>query len=165
MRRQKVAAVMVAAGLLAVFSLPHQASARTKTLRSVSTTMSGLNEVPPADADGTGNGDFTVTKKRRVGKPAIYKVCWSLVDWSNLDAQADQGHIHFGATGVNGGIAVTLFEGPRGNSTPPASGSVGPQCTRVKKSIAKAIVANPGNFYCNIHTSAHRSGAIRGQLT
>jgi hypothetical protein len=64
-------------------------------------------------------------------------------------------HIHRGAAGVAGPVVVPL--------DPPAGGkSTG--CPTVAKEVADEIMANPSNFYVNVHTAEHPAGAIRGQL-
>jgi hypothetical protein len=67
-------------------------------------------------------------------------------------------HIHTGAAGAGGGVAVPL--------NVETSGSAG---TLVGSTMADAaavapILAAPANFYVNVHNADFRGGAIRGQL-
>jgi hypothetical protein len=65
-------------------------------------------------------------------------------------------HIHRGAAGSVGPPVVTL-------ATPDAAGhSQG--CAAVDPGLAREIGLRPYDFYVNVHTEAHPTGAIRGQL-
>ena len=61
-------------------------------------------------------------------------------------------HIHIGAAGVAGGVAVPLS---------PTSGCV----DGVDKDLIKDIRQNPGNYYVNVHNADFPPGAVRGQLS
>jgi hypothetical protein len=47
---------------------------------------------------------------------------------------------------------------------PPTSGVSG-GCTRAAPALVSAIVANPSNYYVNVHNAPYPEGAIRGQLS
>jgi hypothetical protein len=77
------------------------------------------------------------------------------------------GHIHTGASGVNGGIIwdipfatgeIALANGTvtftRGGASPRNN----------DLTVAQAIINNPAGFYVNIHTPLNPGGAVRGQL-
>ena len=70
------------------------------------TTLSGAEEVPPADPDGSGFAVITLN----VGQQ---QVCWELTV-ENI-APATAAHIHAAPAGVNGGIVVPL--------SPPTTGT------------------------------------------
>lgn len=65
-------------------------------------------------------------------------------------------HIHTGAAGETGNPVLPL--------TPPTAGASG-GCQPIAADLAQALLANPGNYYVNVHTKAAPNGAIRGQLT
>ena len=75
-------------------------------------------------------------------------------------------HIHPGATGVNGTVLIGTGL-TAGNAPSLASGSATFTFTGVAETqggqVAQ-ILANPQNFYFNVHTSANPSGVMRGQL-
>ena len=75
-------------------------------------------------------------------------------------------HIHPGATGVNGSVLIGTGL-TAGNAPSLASGSGTFTFTAVPEAqggqVAQ-ILANPQNFYFNVHTSANPSGVMRGQL-
>ena len=107
--------------------------------------LSGANEVPPADPDGSGAAAVTVD-------PALHEVC---ADIRVAGIQtAVMAHIHRGAAGVNGPVVVPF------NPPNPTSST----CAIVDPALANDIAANPAGFYVNVHTPDFPNGAIRGQL-
>ena len=112
--------------------------------------LSGANEVPPADPDGIGTANVTIT-----GTTVSYTITVE-----NISAPIAQ-HIHSGAAGVNGPIVVNLpgvWSGS-GNGPWTLSGS-----TTTTLAQAQAIQANPSAFYVNVHNNDFPGGAVRGQL-
>ena len=102
--------------------------------------------------------------------------------YENLETDVAQAHIHFGAPGVNGGIAAWLCQGtiagPAG--TPACAGArtgsasgvitaasfIGPDGQGIAPGefdeLVKAIRA--GYTYANVHTAGRPGGEIRGLL-
>lgn len=117
----------------------------------LSTTLSGANEVPPADPDGTGTARVNA---------AGSLVCWA-VTWSNI-ATPTRGHIHQGPAGVTGPIVVPFFEAP--NGLPSTLDSVDGCTSGVDPALVQAIRAGPSAFYVNVHNAEFPGGAMRGQL-
>jgi hypothetical protein len=105
--------------------------------------MNGKVEVPPGDPDGT--GQVTVWLK---GDKVWFKMTWEGIDKPNLS------HIHVGPAGKAGQPVVTLFQGT----------SAKEGCVVAQADVVDKIVANPGNYYVNVHNEAHPKGAIRAQL-
>jgi uncharacterized protein (TIGR03437 family) len=79
-------------------------------------------------------------------------------------------HIHNAAAGVNGAIVVPTDVSATNNVVVDATGR-----TRIRKQVQfpaanvtlatiKDMVANPQNYYANIHTTVNGGGAMRGQL-
>jgi hypothetical protein len=66
-------------------------------------------------------------------------------------------HIHVGPAGQTGDIVLHLL------LTGLESGLVA-QGTATDPALAAAILANPANYYVNVHTTECPGGAIRGQL-
>jgi hypothetical protein len=124
-----VAAVIVATGPAAAGGQPFH------------TVLSGANEVPPADPDGSGTATITINR-------GLGEVCWS-VTVENL-ATITGAHIHVAPAGSNGPIVVPI--------------TVGTGCADVDGELAKAIAKNPENYYVNVHTTEYPGGAVRGQL-
>ena len=111
------------------------------------TTLSGAEEVPPADPDGTGFAAITLN----VGQG---RVCWELSVSNILPAAA--AHIHAAPAGVNGGIVVTL--------SPPTTGSSS-GCASADPALIQAIIDHPELYYVNVHNAEFPGGAVRGQLS
>jgi CHRD domain-containing protein len=49
-------------------------------------------------------------------------------------------------------------------TAPDASGKAS-GCVNVARTLVRAILANPGNYYVNVHTTDFPNGAVRGTLT
>ncbi|MBT8246751.1 MAG: CHRD domain-containing protein [Acidimicrobiia bacterium] len=77
------------------------------------------------------------------------EVCFSF----ELDGVPDitNAHLHEGAVGTTGTVAVAFGSGPFG-------------CTTTDTGTATAILNHPTDFYVQVHTVSHPAGAIRGQL-
>jgi hypothetical protein len=111
-------------------------------------TLTGEVESPAGDPVGTG----TATFRFRAGQG---QVCYQLAA-VNLPA-AVAAHIHRGATGAAGPVVIPL-------KTPNAAGTSS-GCASAARTLVGSILADPGSFYANVHTSEFPNGAIRGQLT
>jgi len=117
---------------------------------SFSTTLSGANEVPPADPDGTGTAAVTVDM-------ANSQVCYTLTV-QNIALPAAAAHIHRGAAGENGDVVVPF------DLAPDASGNA-TSCVKADSALLQEIATNPAGFYVNVHSSEFPNGAVRGQVS
>lgn len=71
-------------------------------------------------------------------------------------------HIHEGAAGTNGPVVVNLAAPADGNAADCLTeGEAG---TFVGDQTVAEILANPGNYYVNVHNAEYPGGAVRGQL-
>jgi hypothetical protein len=112
--------------------------------KTVNVTLSGSEEVPPVSTSARGQGSFTVSEDKSVSGSI------TVTGLSPIAA-----HIHTGAPGQNGPIAVGLQKsGDAGWSVP-----AGAKFTDAQYDAFKA-----GNTYVNVHTPANKGGEIRGQL-
>lgn len=90
------------------------------------------------------------------------ELCYTL-SVSGLTQAPFGAHIHPGARGVAGPVAVPL-------ATPPAATSSVSACLTASEDGAMtpaeltAIQADPKSFYVNVHTTSWPGGEIRGQL-
>jgi len=110
--------------------------------------MSGNQEVP---AVGNGaSGRFAVT---------VDPVAMTLVAHVNTTGadDANAAHLHTGYAGISGGVSIPLAQDAVTLSRWSAA--------NVALSAAQLDAFNAGRLYANVHTPAHPSGAIRGQLT
>ena len=145
MRRRSLAVLALVASLIGLLALTSTAATAAGAKRS--TSLSGAEEVPPADPDGTGSARITLN----AGKATV---CWELTV-SNI-APATAAHIHKAPAGVNGSIVVGL--------SPPTSGSSS-GCTTADPALIEDIIDNPEQYYVNVHNAEFPGGAVRGQLS
>jgi hypothetical protein len=108
-------------------------------------TLSGAEQNPPVTTSASGSGTITVKDDKSVS---------GSIKTSGITATA--AHIHLGATGRNGPIAVGLVKGSDGNTWAVPAGA---KLTDEQYAAYKA-----GNLYVNVHSAAHKGGEIRGQL-
>ncbi len=107
--------------------------------------LEGANEVGGGDAKGY--GDLSVELKFKESQ-----FCWELSVGDLSDVTA--AHVHAGKEGVNGAPVITIGVTGEGNQ----------QCVAADAGLLKQIAAAPSDYYVNVHTKDHGSGAIRGQL-
>lgn len=130
------------------------------------THLAGAEEVPPADTRAQGQAFFRLS-------PDGSALSYTLIV-ANIE-NVLMAHIHIGAPGVNGGVAVWLYP----SAPPPAliegrsdgvlargeitdASLVGPLAGMTLADLLGEIAA--GNAYVNVHTSQYPGGEIRGQL-
>jgi hypothetical protein len=119
-------------------------------------TLVGANEVPgPGDSDGAG----TASIRTQAG---LGQICY-LLNVSKITLPATAAHIHSGPAGVAGPPVVGLRR-PTG-TTPTATTGSSRGCVTAPRTLVAAILANPANYYVNVHTTDFPDGAIRGQLS
>ena len=110
--------------------------------------LTGGAEVPgPGDPDGSGTVQVTLN-------PKAGEVCFELIVADVQEVTA--AHIHKGATGQEGPVAVPLQA--------PKAGSV-QGCTKAEAPVIIAIMEDPAGYYVNVHNAAFPKGAVRGQLS
>jgi hypothetical protein len=133
----------IAAGFAcaALIALAAPASAEMMNFKA---DLSAKNEVPPNDSKGAGAVTATYDS-------ASKKLTWTGT-YSGLSGAATAAHIHTGAQGKNGGVAI-----PIAPATSPLEGSA-----TLTDQQATDLLA--GKLYVNVHTAAHKAGEIRGQL-
>jgi hypothetical protein len=144
-KRTWIVLVLVTGLMLAAVGMATSGSAGGRPL---SATMTGPEEVPPGDPDGTGSAAFTFN-------PGRGRVCFEL-DVADI-APATAAHIHVGPPGVAGPIVVPL--------TAPTDGSSSGCVNDVDPGLIDAIKKNPGGYYVNVHNAEFPPGAVRGQLS
>jgi hypothetical protein len=122
-------------------------AARGQGGRPLATTLTGAQEVPAGDPNGSGTASLRLN-------PGQGRICYTLTA-TGLSGMPTAAHIHVAPVGVAGPIVVPL--------QPPVGGQVS-ACTTASRELIVAIIQHPENYYVNVHTTVHTSGAIRGQL-
>jgi hypothetical protein len=152
---------------LAIFTSAKEASATGAV--TFFAVLNGQNEcdggTPPQCHQGDLNG-YGAATILLIPAPTP-TVCFGIV--VNRLSNVTLAHIHLGASGVNGGIVITLTpDGAPVTGNPNGWGGCSSDGDVTSGEIA-AIKANPQNYYVNVHTSGtppngFPAGAIRGQL-
>jgi hypothetical protein len=115
---------------------------------SLKASLTGAAEVP-GPGDNNGNGSFEATIDEKQGT-----ICYSM-SVKNVSKITDV-HIHRAAAGQEGAVVAPLLA--PGNTDIDA-------CVSINKDVANRILANPANYYVNVHTTEFAKGAVRGQLS
>ena len=109
------------------------------------TSLTGAAEVPgPGDPDGRGAALLHISSTEVCYKLGVAKI-----------APATAAHLHVAPAGVAGPVVVAL-------QAPTSGASIA--CATVSPALSSAIIANPANYYVNVHNAEYPGGAIRGQL-
>ncbi len=115
--------------------------------------LNGRNEIAPGGSRGAGDrngaGSFSAVIDGR-------ELCYGLAVRDIQDPVA--AHIHRGGRNTNGPIVVPLTAPDSGNP------GVSSDCSRLRRSLVRAIRSNPERYYVNVHTGDFPDGAVRGQL-
>lgn len=143
MKRSLVLIPVVALGLAAV---PVAAQAADGG-RPYDLALTGAAERPgPGDPDGSGTAHLTVN-------PGLGQVCYS-VTVSGVEP-ITAAHIHVAPATAAGPVVIPLA---------PFSGDSTTGCADVERSLALALVREPGSYYLNVHNATYPAGALRAQL-
>lgn len=138
--------LIVLALTLVVLALPSAVAAGG---RPFVTNLTGAQEVPPADPDGSGTAWLTLN-------PGQGEVCWVIfVEGITLPATA--AHIHEAPAGVAGPVDIAL-------SAPDATGWAS-GCRSADHDQILEIMKDPADYYVNVHNTDYPGGALRGQLS
>jgi cytochrome c2 len=134
---------------LAGHAAPQAAAALPQGTYTIKTALSTRQEVPAPKGSARGAGTFTATLKITGSKASL---AWKLT-FAHLSGAATAAHVHFGAAGKPGQVAVPLC-------APCTSGAhkAGSISTRA------AVAMVDGTAYVNVHTKLNAAGEIRGQI-
>jgi len=173
--------VAAACALLGASSLTAGEGGRGPAKFSVRAALEGFQEVPALSTVAKGRFKADIDTEAKT-------ITWKL-DYSGLEGEVTQSHVHFGQTSVNGGISFflcsNLGNGPAGTqpcpqgsaelsgvitpdlvvgpgAAPPAAPGQGIEPGAFDE-IAQAILK--GVAYANVHSTKWPGGEIRGQLT
>jgi CHRD domain len=120
------------------------AGAGIASAATVHVRLTGSQETPPVKTMARGSGEIKVAADGSVsGKVTTRGV------------KGTMAHIHEGAPGQSGPPIISLAPGPHGTWVVPAGS---------KLSADQYKEFRAGDLYVNVHSAAHPSGEIRGQL-
>ena len=121
-------------------------SPMASNVSTLTARLSGANEVPAANSNGSGTLSANLDKATSV-------LSWT-VTYSGLSGPATAGHFHGPAKmGQNAGVALPFA----GNLESPIRGTA-------TLTAAQMDAVMNGNWYVNLHTAANPGGEIRGQV-
>jgi hypothetical protein len=141
---------IVIASCAAISVLGAQAAMSSAADTTLKATMSGSQEKPKGDPDGTATAVLRMRSN---------KVCYVITP-RKAGTTFAAGHIHAGRKGIAGPIFINLFTKPKSLKGGKLSG-----CSpTVKASDLAKVKAKPANYYVNIHNAKYPAGAVRGQL-
>ena len=157
--------VLVAIIVTMTLSLVATVAAANRESRDVTTfhvVLTGLAEVPE-NAHGNADRGFAVVTFDRSDE----EVCWQVLRLRLTDGEPlpFAGHIHVGPRNVAvSGNIVHHFFGTGGAGAAPASYPTVRVCQSIAPALLDAILANPDQYYVNLHNTPHPTGVVRGQL-
>jgi uncharacterized protein (TIGR03437 family) len=150
---------------------------RTEETLGNTVPMSPSQEVPPIpagnpDANATGTATITINPTRDAQGVATGGTINFAITYSGFPANTViRGlHIHEAPAGANGPIRFdTGISAANPVNSPTGSGTINISApvlnTDANRMAFRNLLANPANFYVNLHTNNNPGGAIRGQLT
>jgi hypothetical protein len=122
---------------------------RPTNVAILTAAMLGANEKPNAgDPDGAGFGNFFLNPDKSI-------LCYTLAA-TNVALPATGAHIHRGDATIAGPVIIP-FTNPSATGTSSA-------CVTADAALLREIIANPGGFYANIHSTEFTGGAVRAAL-
>ena len=132
------------------------ANAQDRVPTKFVTALSAENEVPGCPAgEESGAGGRAIVRIDEDSGEITYRVVARRLP--GTIAGSPGAHIHVGAAGDMGPVVQGLELTGRERGLV-ATGTV------TNPALAEAIVADPANYYVNVHTTVCPGGAIRGQL-
>jgi len=105
--------------------------------------LTGAQEVPPANSQGTGTGSFRVASDGAISGSV-----------TTSGVQGTMAHIHQAAKGQNGPVIVPLTKNGDTYTVPQGR----------KLTPAQMEALKQGNLYVNVHSDRYKGGEVRAQL-
>ncbi len=157
---------LVTCGVVVLTAVPRS---RAETL-AFTAQLRSSNEVPPvnnADQSGSGNAAVTLT----ITRDASNNVTSAIADFNvtlngfSKDEQVILAHVSMGTAGSTGPVVIDsgLNEATAITFTNGVA-AFDKSDLEVSAETAAAVIAEPGNFYFEVHTTLSPDGAARGQL-
>jgi hypothetical protein len=110
-------------------------------------------EVPEGgDQKGQGSAELNLSE---AGKQACFST-----NWKGLEGQVTAFHLHGASQGNEGPPLIHFFD----NQSFPGADGKASGCVPATQQQIHAVIADPANYYLNVHSTVFPDGAIRGQL-
>lgn len=116
----------------------------TRLASAAPMVLSGANEVPPVQTAASGSASIMVAEDGSVS---------GSIKTTGIAGSA--AHLHLGAPGKNGPVAIALSKGGEGEWLVPAGAKLDAEQLKACKA---------GECYVNVHSAEHKGGEIRAQL-
>jgi len=144
----------LAAAAVAAFAIASPVMANAATSDSVHAKLTG-SQVVPAPGDSNGKGSFKATVDGD-------QFCYTL--HATKIAGVTDVSIYAGAAGETGDVVVMLEASENAHGCLTAVPDADDTAATLSESELAAIVADPTQFYVEVHTVRYPNGSIRGQL-
>lgn len=123
--------------------------------------LSALNEVPPVtNAEATARGTAVITINS-TNKTLDFAVSLNSFPTGSV---VNAAHIHKNVAGANAGVLLGTGLTPGSVTLTNGSGTFSFQSVPAGAADLADMIANPQNYYFNVHTTTNPGGAVRGQL-
>ena len=145
--------------LALVIGLVSAGSVSAEDTVTLTARLTGAQEVPPADPDGSGKATVQINV-------AAGQVCFEIKSLKDVGAP-NRGHIHKQVAGQNGPIVVPFFElvgAPTDARNDQLESGRLADCVSADPVLLADIVAHPDQYYVNVHNARFPAGAMRCQL-
>ena len=136
---------------------------------SFTATLSPASEVPAiTNAESKGSGEVTIVL--HVTRDASKAISAVTADFKGslkgfpAETSITAAHIHRGASGANGAVAVNPMFKAGEIALSGGAGSFSKTGVTVTPAVAQEIISGPANFYFNVHSTLNAGGVARGQL-
>ena len=110
---------------------------------AIRVSLSGAEQVPPANTGASGSGSFRVEDDGSVSGSV-----------TTQGVQGTMAHIHMAAKGQNGPVIVPLAKSGDTYTVPEGR----------KLTAAQMQAFRAGNLYVNVHSDRYKGGEVRAQL-
>ena len=129
--------------------------------------LKGSQEVPPNKTQkGKANGTVTFDLTRNAAGAitsgdVIFSFNYSFANPTTVSGL----HIHPGAKGTTGGVAIGAVLSANDMADADGVGNITSVVTGTPPATLQAILDNPKGYYVNLHTPANPNGALRQQMS
>lgn len=154
----RLGACLVSVALVLAPAGPASAAHETSTAYQpgssrFSIQLSGGDVPEGGDPDGQGSATLDLN-------PQEETACFTIT-WNRLDGEVTALHLHVAARGSEGPHWIDFFNDQRF----PGAQDNRSGCVPTPRDKVDAVISRPADYYLNVHSTAFKKGAIRGQLS